>query len=201
MKKYKAIVGFMVLATTVIGYGAMGIGVSNSFAGGESLVNYNSDDSFVCWARSVDDGEPKVVDCGASIPSQYYGVYDDGFPIVVKGISLYDFFWSNLHLSKFLASEELNAYIDAQNNNIDLYLGAASGKWKDSGDWRANLDYSENDPYIVGIKNFVATLPNGRVTTADELFVGFRVLQLEPFGIATPISLSEAQEHFNILIP
>lgn len=85
--------------------------------------------------------------------------------------------WSEDNLDKFLADENrVSTSIDAMNYNIDLYLGLANGT---SGvDW--DVSYSENDPYIVGIKEYVSSLENGRITNADELMRAFRVLQMDP---------------------
>lgn len=95
----------------------------------------------------------------------------------IDATALRELVWNEDNINKFLADKNrVSAFIDAMNSNIDLYLGLADGT--SDVDW--DVSYSENDPYIVGIREYVATLENGYITNADELMAALKVLQIDP---------------------
>lgn len=123
-----------------------------------------------------------------------YGKVSGDFLIVIKDITLDGLAWSEANLNKFLSDKSrLDAVIDAQNHNIDTYLGLAEGK--NDANW--NVNYSENDAYISSIRDFAASLGTGRITNIYELLTSLRVLQISP-----PImnfSMSELEKDFSVV--
>jgi len=180
VKKYMVTAGLMAIVIA-ISYAAINLGSNNLSPQSEEADISQFREAITCEMHYVDaGGDARLGVClSGAHTRESFGAVPGDFLVIVGDITIDELLWSEPHLNKFLADEEVvAAYIDSQNNNIDELISSRSSS--------------------SSLREFVATLDNGHITNADELLAALRILRIPPAGV--DLYLSELQEHFNVVI-